>query len=391
MSASPFEIVVYDKAYTRKGPVGAVLSMSGELAVRTEDQVGSLEFTVPSDNPRVPALTADGARVVVRYRPEGGAWGHFMSGRVEQVAGGGSRYAMTRTFQVIDDSVVLDEVECWPNPTGTPSQQGDDGAYFTRTGPAETVLKQTLAPNVTRQGTVLTIPTTAGLGSTITVQNRFHMASERLLPAVRAAGLEVRVWQDGASRVLEAYEPTTLTQTLTQESGIVLDGSYSVTGPTITRVTLLAGGVGEARVVRQKIDAARESAYGVVLPATIDARDIQQDMDADPSGTAYEAELTARMDERLAEGAPKASLSASLTESGWFRYGVAYWEGSRVGVRLAGAPVIEDSIRKIPFSFTPDGGAVFTPQVGEWSDLADDPLIKHVKALTRAVGDLEKR
>lgn len=391
MSRGPFDIVVYDKNYARKGPVGAVKEMSGELVDRDVDAVGSLEFTVSADNPRMAALTAPGARVVVRYKPEDRPWRFFMSGSVLERGGGGNRFAPWRTFTVLDDDGALDEIECWPNPTGNANQQGDEDAYFTRTGPAETVLKQVLAPNVARQGTVLTIPPSSGLGATVTVSMRFHLASERLLPAVRAAGLRLRVRQEGTGRVLDVTVPPTLAQTLTQQSGIVTDASYKVARPTITRVTLLAGGEGKARVVRTKVDSALEDEYGVKLPASIDARDIQHDPETDPSGAAFEAALEQRMADKLAEGAPKASLSAQLTESGWFRYGVAYDIGTRLAVRLAGEEPIEDSIRRIPFSFTPDAGATFTPQVGEWSDLADDPLIKHVSALTRAVGDLEKR
>lgn len=382
MSLLPFEVTVFDKGYVRKGPLGAPLSLSGEVV---HNGVGELEFTVPSDHPRLGDLTASGARVVVNYRPEGRAPQFLISGAVEDKGGGGSRHQPWRRFSIVDDwSVLTDELQCWPNPTGTHLQQGADGAYFTRTGPAETVLKQILAPNVTRQGTVLTIPATAGLGSTITASVRFHTPAERLFPAIEQAGLGVRVRQSGSTRVLDVYVPTTYSRALTQESGIVVSGEYSVSRPTITRVTVLAGGEGTARVVREKIDTAREAEWGVRLAATRDARDIPAD------DSALESKLTARMNETLAEGASKASLKCELTETDAFRYGVTFGLGDRLPIRLAGAPTITDYVRSVAFSWDKDGVKV-TPRVGDWSDVADSKIIKHVTALTRDVSDLKKR
>ena len=383
MAGLPFELTVFDKAYVSKGPLGAPLSISGEVV---HNGVGSLEFTLPSDHPRIPALTASGARVLANYTPPGKAAQFLISGAVEQVDGGGSSRAPWRKFALVDDwSVLTDEVQCWPNPTGTIAQQGDDEAYFTVTGPAETVLKSILAPNVTRQGTVLTIPATAGLGATITGKVRFHTVFERLFPAITQAGLGVRVRQSGTTRILEVYVPTVHTRVLTQESGIVVSGEYSVSRPTITRVTALAGGEGAARVVRQKIDASLESAWGVRLPAARDARDVAAD---DPN---LEALLLARMDETLAEGASKASLKCELVESESFQYGVAFGLGDTLPIRLAGGPVITDAVQSVPFSWTPGGeGVKVTPRVGDWSDVADTQIVNHVTALTRAVSNLEK-
>lgn len=383
MAGLPFNLTVFDKAYVKKGPLGAPLTLSGQVV---KNAVGELEFTLPQDHPRVPALTAPGARVLANYRPPGRAEQFLISGAVEQVGGGGPRHSPWRKFAVEDDfSVLTDEVQCWPNPTGTITQQGDDEAYHTVTGPAETVLKSILAPNVTRQGTVLTIPASAGLGSTITGSVRFHTPFERLFPAIEQAGLGVRVRQSGTTRILEVYVPATYARELTQKSGIVVSGEYSSSRPSVTRVTALAGGEGTARVVRQKIDATREADWGVRLPAARDARDVPAD-DAE-----LEAKLLARMDEALAEGAPKASLKCELTETESFRYGVAFGLGDKVTIRLTDAPPITDYVRSVGFSWSAGDGVKITPRVGEWSDVSNDPIIDRVADLTRAVSNLEKR
>lgn len=378
----PFSIQVYDQDYANRGPLGAPLSLSGQAVFNAP---GSAEFTVAADHPRVPDLSAHGARVVIHHAAASGRL-FLLSGRVEQVDGGGGAWESWRRYRVIDDFTVLtDEVQCWPRPSNAITSQGGDGAYFTRTGPAETVLKEILAPNVTRQGTNLTLPTTAGLGPTITASVRFHTVAERVLPLLDAAGLGVRVEQVGDERVLQVWEPATYARPLTEGSGVVLSGEFSVKAPTVTRVAVGAGGEGEARAFRQYIDTSRESLWGIVLPAFRDARDIPAD---DPD---LEALLQARADETLAEGAPKASLRCELVETDHFRLGSAYNLGDTVSVQLAGdAPLITDRVRAIDFAWTPNAGAVITPRVGDWSDTADAAVVKRVLALTRAVSNLEK-
>jgi hypothetical protein len=378
----PIELMVYNKAYQRRGPVGAVLSLSGELQFNA---VGLLQFTVPATHRRVPDLVTAGARIVAVYKPAGAPPVTLMSGRVSAVGGGGPRNAQWRRFEVIDDWTVLHEVQCWPNPTGTIAQQGADSAYFTRSGPAETVLKQLLAPNVTRQGVALTIPTTQGRGSSITGKVRFHTVVERLFPAFEQAGLGVRVVQNGATRTLDVYTPATYPQVLTQGSGVVVSGEYELTPPTVTRVLVAAGGEGTARLFRQKVDTAAEALYGIQLPVFRDARDVAAD---DPD---LEAVLTERMDETLAEGAAQASLKCELSETDRFRYGVTFGLGDRVSVELNGAPVITDIVRSVAIDWTPADGLRIVPRVGEWNDVADDALVSQVGSLTRAVKDLQTR
>lgn len=379
----PFDVTVYDKNYARKGPLGSPVSLSGEAVF---NGAGSLEFTVPADHPRILDLIEPGARVTVGYRPTDDAEAFpLISGRVSEESGTGT-LSPTKTFAVTDDWTVLsDEVQCWPNPTGTIGQQGDEDAYFTVRGPAETVLKDILSPNVTRQGTALTIPASQGRGSTITGQMRFHTVEERLFPALEDAGLGVRVLQVGDERVLDVFEPATFPRVLTQESGVVASGEYSVSAPLVTRVLIAAGGEGTARVVRQKVLSALEAEHGVVLPAFRDARDVNND-----EGN-LEDELEERMNETLAEGAPKASLKCELAETGWFRFGVSFNVGDRVSVQLAGAPVITDVVRAVAFEWSPDAGVKVTPRVGEWSDTADAVLIDRVASLSRAISNLEKR
>ena len=375
----PFRLWVYDKDYTSRGVIGAPLELSGEDCFNAP---GSAEFTLPSDHPRAPDLNEPGSRVVIDYRTPDG-WLTLLSGRVEEVGGGGGSMSSWRSYRVIDDFAVLtDEVQCWPKPDAAITAQSD--AYHTVTGAAETVLKQILAPNVARQGTELTIPTSNDLGPTVTCSVRFHTVAERVLPYLDAAGLGVRVRQVADERVLQVWEPSTVPFTLTEASGVVVDGEYSVQAPTVTRVAVGAGGEGAARVFRMFADLALEAEWGITLPAFRDARDVA----ADDSN--LETALEERAAETLTEGAPKASLRCELVETDHFRLGVAYNVGDVVTVQLAGAPPITDRVRSVEFSWTPDDGARITPRVGEWSDTSETAVVQRVVALTRAVSDLQK-
>jgi len=282
-----FRITVYDGDFNRKGPLGRFTSLSGEVAFNAP---GSATLVVPASHPRAAQLGADGARVRIEYRPGlGFPWSFLMSGYVTETEGTGSRWRPSRTFTVVDDYAALtSEILCWPNPSGALTAQGADGAYFTKTGPAETVLKQILEPNVTRDGIPLTIPTTLGRGSTITCSVRMHYVTERIMPAFEDAGLGVRVTQSGskaASRTLEVWVPAIHSRVLTQESGVVVDGAWARTPPTVTRVIVGTSGEGTARTFAQHVDTALEAQYKVKLCQFVDARDL------DTTATDYATQL----------------------------------------------------------------------------------------------------
>src|SRR5690606_11954936 len=264
---------------------------------------GEALFELDADHPRVADLAAPGARAVLCYTPAD-LW---FSGTVEEVTGAGAAPVATRTFRVRDDWLdVFQDLVGWPNPDGDVDEQGDEGAYYRVSGKAETVVKDIVAQNATRCGLHLTTPASSGLGQDVTVQVRMHQLWDRLQPAVEQAGLGFRVVQKASpDRVLAVYEPATVAAVLTEDSGIVEEGSYKLSPPTVTRVVVGAGGEGVARNFFQKIDSAAESLWGVKREVFIDARDLNPD-ELDPED--LEAEALERADEALFEGAAKSGL-----------------------------------------------------------------------------------
>lgn len=373
----------WTKDYVYRGPVADPSEIHGAIRWNAP---GSFTFTVDADHPRIADLVAEGSRATIDYREApGDAPYPLFSGPLTEITGKGAADVATRTFHIADDWQILNEIVGLPNPTGTMAQQGDDGAYFTSTGPAEDVLKAIVAPNATRQGVTLTVPASSALGSSITVSIRMHPLPDRLFPAVTNAGIGVRVIQIDGVRTLDVYTPTARPRVITEESGGLVDGEFSITDPTVTRVIVGAGGEGEARIFREFVDTAAEALYGVSRASFVDARDVSA---TDPD---LEALLQARGEEALAEGAAKVNLTAVLAETGVFRFLRGYSLGDQISVRFRGSGVMTDHVREVAFDVTDQDGLVVTPLVGDWQDSSDDELYAEMAKHARGLRDLRVR
>jgi hypothetical protein len=380
----PFSLAVFDGDLTPRGPIAAPNKLDG--AVR-RNLPGAATFTLDDDHPRIDALTTPGAQCLLQYRhsPDVPRM-DVLSGPVVEVAGKGG-IERTRTFIVLDDwATVFNDIVGLPNPTGSMQQQGDDGAYFTRTGPAETVLTDIVGPNAERQGVDLTIPPSAGRGTNISVSIRMHPLADRLFPAVTQAGLLVRVINRGAGRVLEVREPVTYPHELTEESEVVSsEAGFKIVAPTVTRVLIGAGGEGEARFFAEYIDHAREALWHCSRARFIDARDVKVD---DPNRDTI---LATRAAAALAEGGAKSSMKVELAETDTFRWGRTVNVGDFAPIRLTGAPPITEAVTEVEFSWDIDSGRKITPRVGEWQDSPADDLYRLVADTMRAQRALEVR
>lgn len=383
----PFQVTVYDQDFQRVGTVGAPREL--DVVVR-RNAAGSAVFTLDADHRRVPDLMDEGARCVITYRHAADAAPRFLiSGYVHERAGGGGGADAVRSFTLVDDWSLLLGVLGWPNPGGTLAQQGANGAYRRVTGPAETVVKTLIAENVSRLGLPVTVAPDQGRGASVDVQVRMHPLVDRLFPAVDQAGVVVEVRQDGAGLVVDVREPATYPHTLTEASGVIVDGSFSLTPPTATRAVVGGGGEGVDRVFRGVIDTARETAewgsvsHPYVRERFVDARDVE------PTDGDAAARLDARAEEAIAEGAPRSSLKVELAETRAFRFGKTVDVGDVAAVQLTGAPVLTDAVREVQLKWSTSDGVEVTPRIGEWNDSATDQVIKLVARALRGVRNLE--
>lgn len=395
-TAPPLMITVYDKNYNRKGVVAAPESVSIQLVWNAP---GRAEFTVPASHARVNSLATPGSRCTFDYRLPDGTWKRVLSGLVFKWSGSGSVVNATRTFEVRDDLHVLNKMLAFQVPENFAVDQAD-AAYDVRTGPLETIIKGVVTDNnvATKAGSParpiphLTIEADSATGPTKTIKFRMHNVAEKILTAATNNGLGVRIVQSGTSRELQTWTPATYPRVLTEESGIVRGADFSYEAPEVT--SIVAGGQGEGTLrdfwdssITGFHDPTAEAAWGEVYSEFIDARDISSSDPAGPTNLARE-----RAQERLEEGAAKASLRAELAETGRFRYGIAFDLGDKVSVRPAGeGSAITDRVREVHIDWTASDGLVVTPLVGEWQDSQTDRLYRVVRKSLKAINDLGTR
>ncbi|WP_163540841.1 Gp37-like protein [Occultella kanbiaonis] len=380
----PLRFRVFDKTYN---PLGAITKPREAHVTIQHNLPGSCQFTLDDNHRLAPALGTAGARIVAEYRAPSG-WKHLTSGVVAPSGQSGSG-SSTGTFEVVDDKGLLWGLKGWPNPAGTILQQGDEDTYYTQTGSAENVVKNLVGVNIGHVNVPLTIPTNLGRGSTITVSVRMHPLADRLYPAVDLAGIGVTVYQSGAGLVLDVYVPEDRTDRppLTEASGVVLEGRYSITPPTVTRVVVAGPGEGLARKFARVINTAAEAAWGVSIEDVRDARDLKEELSPGVPNPDLQAELEARGQQTLDEGAAKSTLSARLQESAYFRAGVAYWIGDLLPVQLRGmASPVAERVRAIDFDLTKANGFVVTPHLGQ-DDTFESVTTRHIAALARGHRD----
>ncbi|EYR64680.1 hypothetical protein N866_07210 [Actinotalea ferrariae CF5-4] len=385
-NVEPFDVQLFDKDLS---PIGWVGDPELLNVTPRHNQQPSARLTVPADHRYARALAAPGTRAVVRHQDE-----HATSGPVRLVRSTGAGDTRMMTFEITDDWRLLTRLLGWPNPTGSITQQGDDGAYDVRSGAAETVLKAFLTANLARLGAgthhlPVTIAPDQGRGASIDVQMRMHPLADRVLPAIDQAGIGVTVRQGPTGLVVDCYEPTQWPLNLSEDGGSLIASDWSLAAPEVTRVIVMADGEGEARVMRGPfVNTDAETAYRDVIERAIDARDLKStELD-------FETRVAARAAEALAAGAAKAGLAVRLAETDTFRYGGdGVHVGDRVTVELAPATddaaalLHTDVLREATLTWGRDG-AVVTPTVGDRDGDTERIFTRALAVLARRYRDL---
>lgn len=383
----PFRVTVYDKAFGFKGWVGS----PGNLTVTLRwNGIGTASLTVASSHARVIDLIAPGARVVIEHdvawdeadddgNPVPSNWKHVLSGPVVSYTSQGPAAQSSITFTIADDWRILRNVLGWPVPTSAiGSQSGSE--YDTRTGAAETVAKAFITVNVvTRLGMPVTVEATHGWGSSITVAMRMDPLADKLFPAVEQAGVGLTVRQSGSGLRVEARQPTTRAQVLTEESAAVTSWALATTSPDATRTVVGGQGDGTARAFRLVTDSTTETAWGDKIEGFQDATD------ADTS-----ALLDARGAQANTENAAKSGLSVELADTPGLRLLRDFQMGDVLTLAVGGVTVT-DTLREATLSWSPDGGVAVKPTVGGWDATPGKQLMSLVTRMVRAINKQQKR
>jgi hypothetical protein len=277
---------------------------------------------------------------------------------------------------------------------------------------AETAIKHLIGANFNRLGRPVTIGADLGRGGDARAagmlpQVRFGSLDTNLEALIKWSGLKVTLQQHPTlpTIILEVSEPTVWPQTLTVESGIITDGTWSTDDPEATRI--IVGGPGEetSRAFWAVNDATGlESEYGDIIevfrdatgatlkwPEVIpDAQKIADQYLLRPEVTAddktiFTSYLNAAGLKSLTEGAATSGLSLELSETEVFHFGGV--DGIQLGDTITAASrglTFTDRISEATLSWDAKDGLVVTPRVGQKTDDPDRQLAEAVASLARA-------
>lgn len=367
---SPFDVTVYDKSFNFVGKVNDFVELS---VTPRHNALGTADLTVASDHRQLAALAAHGSRLVIQYEGE-----HLMSGYMPTSDGQGPERQGLFTFHVVDDLWLLWRMLGWPVPGSDLTSQGVK--KDTRTGTAEAVLKGYVMANKAHLVDNVTVATSLGRGSTITIESRMAVLADVLLAAVDQAGIGVTVQQSGSGLLVDCYTPRVFPHTLSERSGTILDWSWSTAEATLT--SAIVGGPNEntSREFRRVRNSTLETTLGYSIEGFVDARSAENNTQIDAAGT-----------QALADAVLKNGFKVSLSESKTFRYGTA---GVKVGDQITvdvGGQTLTDILREAAFTYNRDDGLRVVPAIGERTDDPSIGLASLLSNLMRRVRDLSAR
>jgi Siphovirus ReqiPepy6 Gp37-like protein len=215
-------------------------------------------------------------------------------------------------------------------------------------GPAETVALGFIAANAgpsalaARRILGLTVPLSLGRGGAVSLTARLDILGKLVADIADAAGLRIRVLQDGTALGVVVDPAPDLTSTArfgTDSAGgpglLSPDWSWQIDEPDVTAATVAGGGQGTARVFRERLDSAASIAWGRRTETLIDQRQ-----------TSVLTELDKAGDDALLSGAKPVTISAPVLDSPSLRLGTDVPVGSLVSLDLDG-DVITERLRTI--------------------------------------------
>lgn len=363
---------------------GMLTSWTDLQVVERWRDVGRWAVTV--GDPVEAALVEPGGGVVVRRGDATVMSGPWDTLQVEQQ---GSNQVTTLSGP--DDTGLLAQCLVWPTPGSPVTTQG---AYDTRTGPAESVMLGYVVDNlVGRLYRSVVVPASQGRGAQVTIRGRF----QTLLEVAREAfagdpDLGFRLRQSSSRLIgVDVWRASDLTG---GGSGVGLfsDLVGTVTGWVLTKTPpdrtrwVVAGGDEQAdRMLRLYTDAAAESEWLVVAEGFKDRRDV------DPEDETAETELAEAGTEALSESGAKVALRVQVEDTmPGLQYGVDFQVGDLVTVYPAGLAV-EDRITEATLTVNRHDGERVAMWVGRKDDDPDERVERVARDFAGRLSDLERR
>lgn len=271
-------------------------------------------------------------------------------------------------FKGYTDEVWLKNRTVSPSPTESSppySLQATDD----RSGVASTVLSQYVNVNAgpgavaPRRVSGLTIGTDPVTGATVSGSARWeHNLLAFLQPLATSGGIGFRVVQVGSNLQFQPYAITNRAATVkfSHAMGNLASVDYSVTAPDGNYYYVGGTGTGASRTIKEFSDNTSIAEWGRIEGEFVDRRD-----------TSDATQLTQAGTEALANTTERLSLALTPLETDYQKFGVHYFLGDQVTVKLEDAlptvygesGLIVDVLRSVSIKLTPDDVSV-TPTIG---------------------------
>lgn len=370
------DVELYSRGFRRLGWLNDASSVS---VTWRHNRRGQATIVVPADHVRAAQLLEPGGRVVVTYRPDGGT-PMTLSGEIGTVQAQGPRRSSTLVVTVRGDWV--DRVLAWPVPGASLGSQSV--AYWTATGPAETVVKSVITANaLTRLALPWIVATNLGRGSTVSISARMVPLSDVVEAAADLGGIGVRVAQpSGAVKIgVDCYVGTDRTaRVLSEDTGAITAWSLTANAPTATRAVVGLQGEAEEREFTAVHNADAESAWAKI-ETFIDARDLDDGADGALRGA-----------DKLAEAGPTLGLSVTLAETDAWRVGRNLHLGDLVTVAPIPGVLSVERVTEIRLSYSSEDGLRVEPILGN-PDSAEPEraLASTIRQIATAIRTLRAR
>lgn len=318
------------------------------------------------------------------------------------------------TLSGLDDNAILRNV-AYPEING----QFDQKDYDVRTGNAESIMKQyvyyNIGPMALPERQRVLVEQDKGLGTVVTGRARFHTLLELFQGlALAGGGLGFRVIQVDKHLEFQVYQVNDLTKKAIFSPLLknLIDFEYTNINPTANYVIVGGGGEGKERILLSKSDNASISKYGRI-ETFVDQRNTEE-----------REELEQALTEELENKVEQNSLSISPIDTENLQFGRDYQLGDKVSIILTQPneviekrdityfvsmfqassyeervrkiqqklEVIQDVVREITISITPDGVSI-KPTIGTSDSIANpirgifDKMAKQLKRIS----NLERR
>lgn len=354
------------------------------------NEVGTWAIDVPPGGDAARRLAPGAGLIVVRDGET------LLSGPVRAQRRSWSDERSLATFSGPDDAVYLRDRLAYPVPSGPPYAAAEADV---RTGVASTVMRAYVDANAgpganpERRVRGLALGTDPLIGTSGTWRARFVGLLELLQSIAVAAGdLGFRVVQAGTDLEFQVYQPVDRTRTaiFSPKLGTLRAFEYAVEPPELNYVIVGGGGEGTARLFVERGD-----------PDSIVEWDRIESF-RDRRDTTASDELSLTADEELTERAVKTSLSVTPLDTDGLAFGTGYGLGDRVTVVITREtsivdPALEtltemqDVIRGIHITLTPDGAETVQPIVGTPDGPDPSPDLGAVRQILQGQRRLDER